>query len=215
MQSNHLQSLIALNANRITAKHNSIEDAIAQAKQFKLVNIAPAYRQHVEAMVATAFKIADKGRSELKKAVELQKALQAELRANRVAERADKPSRFFTHQYDFSNDAFCVELKSTGERVVHCKDGSSRECNPHWSHNFPGVVEHITRQYPVDVQAPGIYSIDDDGQPKVDGVYEVFYKCHQPDTEIRQYSNGKWTYEDGRWTAFGNSSTDGERYLVK
>lgn len=159
MQSNHLQSLIALNANRITAKHNSIENAIAQAKQFKLVNVAPAYRVHVEAMVATAFKIADKGRSELKKAVELQKALQAELRANRVAERAAvvKPTQL----------------------------------------------------------AGAVYTIDIDGQPTVDSVYEVFYKSHQCEREFRLYSNGKWTYEDGRYTAFGNSSTDGERYTPK
>lgn len=221
MQSNHLQSLIALNANRITAKHNSIENAIAQAKQFKLVKIAPAYRQHVEAMVATAFKIADKGRSELKKAVELQKALQAELRANRVAERAAavKLSTFFTNPTGYGDGTFCVEVPAVGDfRICHMKDGTSRHIEGRWL-GGAGLTKHATRQFPIDVQVAGIYNIARDGQPKQDGVYQVMYKDNTSPCTSFYFEDGAWRYRKGGIVEalFGNVIGDQhhEHYVVK
>lgn len=61
-----------------------------------------------------------------------------------------------------------------------------------------------------------IYSFDKDGQPTKNGLYYALYAWHDDvyRSEQRLYKNGKWTFPDGSYTAFGNSATAGERYVA-
>jgi hypothetical protein len=222
METKHLQSMIAINANRITEKHARIAAVLTETRQFKaaLPTVSPMFLEHVQAMLKKAYSIVDKSRVELKKAVEMQKALQAELRANRAAEKPVKPtykSYFFVHTNGgYCDGTLCVELRSNDTYVCHMKDGSES------FHGSPWLALEDARRSPVlkevdgvpGVQAPGIYTIDTDGNPKKDGIYDVLY-AFDDETHERLFKNGEWTHLNGDATAFGHTPTKGERYIIK
>lgn len=229
METKHLQSMIAINANRITEKHARISAVLTETRQFKaaLPAVSPLFLAHVQGMLKKAYSIVDKSRVELKKAVEMQKALQAELRTNRAAEKAEKAvlkaavkSRFFVQANGstWADGTVCIEVTGKGSYICYMKDGSTRVIvqtqfwgDANWAAKAHGVKE--VNGVP-NVQAPGIYTIDTDGHPKKDGVYDVYYSFSREPQE-RLYENGEWKYTDGNNTAFGNFHTQGERYIVK
>lgn len=234
MESKHLQSMIAINANRITEKHNRIASALLEAKQFKLVNqiTRPGpYSVYVDMMAKKAYAIADKTRLELKKSVEMQKALQAELRANRAAEKAAKPivkSRFFV-QADGStwgDGTVCVETTGKGTYICYDKYSNAKviEQAEFWgdaewaaSRDFIKEVDGVPNMKASDVQAPGEYNIARDGQPKKNGEYLVRYTPRDTLSSSRYFEDGVWyTCKGGGEVGFGNFEEDfeSESYIV-
>lgn len=227
MKTSHLQSLIAQNANRITKLHNQHANFLEDAASFNRT-VSQLYQKHVDGCRDTAFKAAFGVKKDIAKAVELQKALQADLRSNREAERAIPAltSVFYTHNTGFLDGTFCVEIISDDSHTCHMLDGTS---NPHPEGQMKDLfkqaerngtlTKHTTRQYP-DVQAPRVYNIAFDGQPKKDGAYDVYYRDSDISTTGLYFVNGAWRFNDnpeGAKSGFGNIDTDKgyEYYIVK
>lgn len=227
MKTSHLQSMIAINANRITAKHNAIEDAIASAKQFRKSVVSSEYQQYVDMAVEKAYKIADKQRKELKKAVEMQKSLQAELRANREAEMAAKPSKEFIPVFYTNGEegwscsgVYCVEVISEEDYVCHYFDGkTTNNKSPGFAKLYASCKSFTAHaKMPVMIQKPGEYNILKDGQPKKDGVYSVKYSAGS-DIYSRYFKECVWYCDEScsEKAGFGNYTSDlqHESYIVE
>lgn len=228
METKYIQSFIAVNAARINDKHNEQYDLKQDIKHLTraLQNAKPLYVKFVkEARTAAYSKLTNVTR-DIAKAVEMQKALQKELREKLEAEKPVQAKPKFTPVFYTNGDGwiggtFCVEVTGPDSYICHSKDGTSStyEGVSGFAKLYAGVESfkaHTTRQYPEDVQAPGVYFVRD-GNPKKDGVYDVMYPWHKVSTEQRMFKDGAWTLVDGTRTLFGNKDYDIEedRYIIK
>lgn len=117
----HLQSLIALNSNRITALHDKQDEFVADAKAARVSNMKQIYKKAVRKV---AFYGANNVGKDIVKAVELQRALKAELLIKRATEKEENKSRFFIKVKGTWPETHYVEVKN-GQTTLHTHKGEA------------------------------------------------------------------------------------------